>query len=280
MRNYWTCSSFADWLRGTAKPGSATSQDWAQWRIDAKQAHPFRFWLAEEVLDSIQSFFRYIPERLNDVRYYINNRWISRSHALTSHSRDIKPGEWCDVGHRFLPCLFNELVNFVEIEQAWHHVLWDHKARAKFKTPWWRSGWLRWRTWRCPEAGIEHLTWASELKFDDQWTSPSDPKFGKPTPQAESAMEILFLYRWWTETYRNRPDAMEASGLSAIYSRERDETEGDDSIFVTLNRTRTKEEAEELDRASALNQEIEYEYEREDEEMMIRLIKVRQSLWT
>jgi hypothetical protein len=279
MRKYWTCTKFADWIRGTAKPNAATSQGWYDWRKEAKAKHPYRFWLTETAMHQVQRLVDYIPDRLADVRYYINNRWITRTHALTAHPRDIPRGEWRDVGNRFLPCLFNELVDFVEVELAWSHVMWDADAREKYKTPWWRSGWLRWRTWRCPEAGVANLEWASNLKFDDQWLKPTDPSYGKPTPQAEGSQEILTLYKWWTEVYLKRPDPMEASGVKAIYERERAEDDEDD-IFISINRKRTKEQQEEYNRAHEIQTAMEAEYEREEEEMMIRLIKIRQSLWT
>jgi hypothetical protein len=38
------------------------------------------------------------------------------------------------VGNRFLPCLFNELVDFVEIEQAWHHCVWSDEAKKTILT--------------------------------------------------------------------------------------------------------------------------------------------------
>ena len=161
--HYWTIGPFADWLRGTPKLKCGTSEEWNAWEDKAKAAYPVRWWIAEEGLDYVQKFVYYIPDRLNDVRYYINNRWVSRSHGLTAHPRDIRPGNWSDVGNRFLPCMFNELVDFVEIEQAWHHCMWSDDAKTKFDVPWWRKGWLRWRTWRCPEAGMEYLKWASSL---------------------------------------------------------------------------------------------------------------------
>ena len=120
--HYWSCSKFADWIRGTPKGGPKTGKDWDEWNTQSKKTYPIRYWIAEEALDAIQGFIYYPVDRLNDVRYYINNRWVSRSHALTASPRDIRPGQWTDVGHRFLPCLFNELVNFVEVEQAWHYV--------------------------------------------------------------------------------------------------------------------------------------------------------------
>ena len=114
MRDYWSCGKFADWLRGTPKIKCGTSEEWDAWYKQAAQNHPIRYWIAEEGLDKLQSLWCWIPERFNDARYYINNRFVSRTNSLTAHPRDIKPGQWQDVGNRFLPCLFNELVDFVE----------------------------------------------------------------------------------------------------------------------------------------------------------------------
>ena len=114
--HYWTCSKFADWLRGTAKLGAGTAEQWDEWTTQAKLKHSFRYWLAEEGLDYLQKIVHYPTEKLYDFKYYVNNRWVSRSHSLTAHPRDIKPGQWHDVGNRCLPCLFNELVDFIEIE--------------------------------------------------------------------------------------------------------------------------------------------------------------------
>ena len=165
--NYWSCSKLADWLRGTPKLKCGTSEEWDAWYASSAKAHPIRYWIAEEALDAIQNFVNYPMDKLNDIRYYINNRWVSKSHALTADPRDIRPGHWSDVGNRFLPCLFKELVDFVEIEQAWHHCMWSDEARTEFEVPWWRSGWLRWRTWRCPEAGLEYLRWAMTLTNEE-----------------------------------------------------------------------------------------------------------------
>ena len=275
MRNYWSCTKFADWIRGTPKGGAKTSEGWDDWNEDAKRYNPIRYWIAEELLDNIQGFFLYIPERLNDVRYYINNRWVSKSHALTAHPRDIKPGHWHDVGNRFLPCLFNELVDFVEIEQAWHYVMWNDEEQKKYNVPWYRSGWLRWRTWRCPEAGIAYLDWASTLT-NEEFLAEDKKHLAEPTYQAKAATEIKELYLWWTTVYRNRPEPMEASGWTAYCEAAR---------LANGGRLRFSEDKNPaLKKASkmALNalHKIEKAYEKEDEAMMIRLIKVRQSLWT
>jgi len=273
--NYWTCSKFADWLRGTRKPGSATSEVWDEWTEKAKAAHPIRYWIADDALDFLQAVVYYIPDRLNDIRYYINNRFISKSHALTADPRDIRPGSWSDVGNRFLPCLFKELVDFVEIEQAWHYVMWNDEERAKYNVPWWRSGWLRLRTWRSPEAGMAYLTWASTLT-NEEFLKENEKHLAEPTYQAKAAKEIIELYTWWTVTYRNRPDAYDASGWTAACEASRLANGG----RLSFSEDKDPELKKASNKAHKLLEKIEKAYETEDEEMMIRLIKIRESLWT
>jgi hypothetical protein len=274
--HYWTCSKFADWIRGTAKLGAGTSEEWDEWTTQAKMKHNFRYWLAEEGLDILQTIVYYPTDKLYDLKYYINNRYVTRSHALTAHARDIKPGNWSDVGNRFLPCLFNELVNFVEIETAWSHVAWGSaEDRAKYETPFWASGWFRWRTWRSPAAGLDHLDWAMTLT-NEEWLEEGKKHEAVPTSQALAAKEIKELYLWWTVTYRNRPDPYDASGWTAACEAQRSENGGKLSFGTPKNPALKKAQ----DKAHKLLQKIEDAYEKEDEAMLIRLIKIRQSLWT
>jgi hypothetical protein len=274
MRNhYWTCSAFADWLRGTMKPSAETSDGWRKWRNQAQKDHPVRYWVAEEGLDILQKIVYYIPDFLYSIKYYINNRFITRTHALTAHSRDIKPGEWCDVGYRFLPCMFNELVDFVEVELAWWHLAWEGKEqREKYKMPWWAVGWWRVRTWRCPQAGLDNLAWQMNLTNKD-WASEDNPEYSKPSLQAINAREIHELYKWWTEQRPQRPDPYKVSGWSDYCDSKRRKS---DDIFDDL------ENDDKIDTKPMLDHihKLEEDYEREDEEMMIRLIKIRRALWT
>jgi hypothetical protein len=273
-KHYWSCSKFADYLRGTKKPGAQTLEGWRDWRGEAQTKYPFRYWLAEEGLDKIQNFIHWPIDQLYNLKYYINNRWVTKTHALTAHPRDIKPGEWSDVGNRFLPCLFNELQDYVEVELAWFHIAWESKEeRKKYNTPFWAYGWFRWRTWRCPEAGLDNLRWQMSLKLDEEWVDKNDPNYAKPTQQAVNAKEIYDLYMWWTTVYRNRKDPMDLSGWSELCSRDKDP----DNIFFNDISSELKEEKRiALDKCN----EIELEYEKEDELMLIRLIRIRNSLWT
>ena len=275
---YWSCTPFADWIRGTTKLKMGTSEEWNEWETRAKAAYPIRWWIAEEGLDHLQDFVTWPVRKIYDIKYYINNRWVTRTHGLTAHPRNIKPGEWCDVGNRFLPCLFNELVNFVEIEQAWHQIAWgDKETKAKYNVPFWATGWWRWRTWRCPQAGLDYLDWAMSLTFDKDWgVDEGSENYGKPTGQAENAKEIKALYMWWITVYPNRPDPHDASGWSAYCEASRNANGG--KLSLSPDKDPTFKEMS--DKALNLLSEIEEAYEKEDEEMMIRLIKVRNSLWT
>ena len=273
--NYWSCSPFADWIRGKPKLKMGTSDEWHDWEDKAKRYHPVRYWLAEEGLGYIQDFVTWPIRTLYDIKYYINNRWVSRTHSLTAHPRDIKPGQWQDVGNRFLPCLFNELVDFVEVETAWSHIAWgDKEARAKYDPPFYASGWFRWRTWRCPQAGLDHLDWAMTLT-NAEWLDEDKKGEAKPTGQATSAKEIKELYTWWTVTYPNRPDPYDASGWTEYCEKSRELNGG-----RLLGNKSTPELKKLSDKSHKLLQKIEAAYEKEDEAMLIRLIKIRNSLWT
>ena len=103
--------------------------------------------------------------------------------------------------------LFNELVDFVEVETAWSNIAWDKKAREKYNPPFYAWGWFRWRTWRCPEAGIDHLKWAMELT-NEEWLETDKKHEAVLTGQAKAAKEIFELYTWWKEVYPNRRNPM------------------------------------------------------------------------
>lgn len=276
MRNYWTCTKFADWIRGTTKGGAKTAEGWDEWEKRAKAAYPIRWWLAEEGLDIVQNIVMFIPDKIHAIKYYINNRWVTRTHALTASPRDLPRGQWCDVGHRILPCLFNELQDFVEIELAWWHIAWNDEGREQYKAPFWASGWFRWRTWRCPQAGLDNLEWQRNLRWEENEVGIDSPNIGKPTPQAIKAQEILDLYKWWTEVYRNRPDPHDASGWSAYCEASRLANGGK----LSWSSDKTPELKKMSKVAMKKLHKIEADYEKEDEAMMIRLIKIRHGLFT
>lgn len=274
---YWTCSKFADWLRGTAKLKSGTAEEWEEWDKSAKTKHKFRYWLAEEGLRHLQNTVHSVPDVIDSIMIYLNNRFIVKSNALTAHPRDIAPGSWRDVGDRFLLCLFNELQDFVEIELAWHYIAWNgEEARNKYNPPSWTARMIHHRRWRCPQAGLDHLEEKSKID-NTNYTSPNDPTYGDLTSYAKNALEILTLYKWWTEVYRNRPDPMAASGWSDICDEARKEH---GNVLSVLSEPKDKASKKRKAQALALSTKIEKSYRREEQQMLIRLVKIRNSLWT
>lgn len=271
--NYWSCTKFADWLRGNAKPEYASGKEWSQWKKASKAKHRFRFWLAEEGLDKIQNFIMWPSDKLYAFKYWINNRFITHTHRLTSN---LPKGVWHDLDTRILHCLFDELVNFVEIEQAWNYILWNTDKRKEHKAPWYAVGYWRFRVWRSPGAGLEYLLWASNLTMkEDFGLEPGDENYGKPTSQAITAKEIIVLYYWWKEARPARLDPYDASGWSDLCDRRRSKDE--DSWWME---DQTEEERAETRSILDLSNKLEEQYAKEDEDMMIRLIKIRQGLWT
>ena len=232
------------------------------------------FWLAEEFLDHVQDTIMWPFDKLYDIKYWFNNRFVTKSHALNSN---LKKGQWHEFDERMLHCLFDELVNFVEIEKAWINVAMDKEAKKRYEPPFWTVGSLRFRTWRSPEAGMNYLLWEASLKMDDDWVEKGDPRYGQPTGQALAAKETIELYDWWKNKRPNRPDPHEVSGWTALCEKRRSDN---DDVLDILDEPKTVEEREAIRKSLDISSDLEKKYEDEDEEMLIRLIKIRKSLWT
>lgn len=274
--NYWSCSKFADWLRGTSKPRAGTSQEWKDWH-KAARAKKIRYWLAEDGLDYLQDFVNWPLDRISDIRRYINNRWISKTHALTS---TLKRGQWHEFDTRLLYSAFDELVDYVEIEEASMHIICSDEDSKKYKTPWYRAI-FRIGSWRCPEAGQAHLEWAAGLKADEEWMDKNDPNYGLPTTHALAAQETLALYKWWKEERPKRPEARDASGWSDFCEERRNAaTARGDESWDYFEEYESEEEQERAGKIHDIYRKLEQGQEDEDTEMLIRLVKLRTRLWT
>jgi hypothetical protein len=99
---------------------------------------------------------------------------------------------------------------------------------------------------------------------------------GKLTHQAIAAIEILELYNWWKHIRPLRPDPHDASGWTEYCTRKRSDDEG----ILDWLEDRSEEDSKESGRILDICNAMEVAYEKEDEEMMIRLIRIRRSLWT
>lgn len=188
--NYWTCSKFANFVRGSKKPSSLTSEDWNKWHKETKEKNPWRYWLAEDFLKILQDICYFPYDIYRTIKSYIRNRFIDKIHYLKT---DLEPGQYYDLDTRILHGLFNELVDFVEIELASLMRYYKDK-NYKFKKG------------RCVQAGLDHLDWAISLTYGNDFNlDKKDPKYNESTPQAKSSKKILELYNWW----KNRPNRVD-----------------------------------------------------------------------
>lgn len=88
--------------------------------------------------------------------------------------------------------------------------------------------------------------------------------------QNASTQEIWTLYNWWTKVRPNRKDPREHIRHPKYVSDEN----GFHEIFLIDG------DEEVWDNAMQLTKKLESEWEKEDEEMFMRLIKIREHLWT
>jgi hypothetical protein len=231
--HYWSCSKFADFIRGEKKPHALSMEEWKQWRENQEKNNKIRYYISDKLLNKIQNLILYPSDVINSLRYYFRNRFITKTHYLKT---GFKPGYYYELDERILHGLFNELVDFVEVESAWmYYISRDRKDRKnKFKS-------------RSADLGIAHLKWSMSLVYNEQdGVEKEEDLYGKPTEQAKSARELFELYNWWknrdkrTDPYDNYKSSKDIKDLWKT------------------------EEA----------------YDQEDEDMLIRLIKIRKHLWT
>jgi hypothetical protein len=244
--NYWTCSKFADFIRGEKKPFALEWGAWDDYYSDLKKRKPIRYWIAEKLLRHLQNIIYYPYDLYNEIKFYIHNRWIDKTHYLKT---GLRPGGYHEFDERILHGLFNELVDHVEIELA-HLSRWDTTKKYKFKNG------------RCLEAVDDYFKWANNLK------EKNDKGRKVLTPQAHDARRVQKLYEWWKNKRPNRPDPYEVSGWNKV-------CKVDDKSLFDSNIPISKQK-----KSLTKLHKIEQSYDDEDTEMLTELIKLRHNLWT
>jgi hypothetical protein len=245
--HHWSCSKFADWIRGEKKPFALNWGDWDEWDKQQKLKRPWRFWLSDTVLPKIQDIVYFPYDVYRTVKTYFHNLYIDKIHYLKT---GLKPGQYYDLDTRILHGLFNELVDFVEIELA-HLSKWDINKKYKFKNR------------RCIEAAYDYFDWVTNLKYDEDYlTSPEDDHYGKLTDQAKNYRKIKKLYEWWKNIRPNRKHPYDNPSLEDI------------ADICDNKKYKSKKKLYE----QAYQKDI--DQENEDTKMLIEIIKIRKHLWT
>lgn len=185
--HYWSCSKFANWIRGEDKPMALEWGEWDKWYDEQKQKRPFRYWLSDTFLKKLQDVVYFPIDLYRTIAVYIRNRYIDKLQYLHT---GLKPGEYYDLDYRIIHALFNELVDFVEKDLSYlSH--WDRNKTYEFKNG------------RCVEAAYDYFKWANNLKHK-----------GKLTEQAKATRQIQKLYEWWKNERPNRVDPFSPSEFS------------------------------------------------------------------
>jgi hypothetical protein len=264
--HYWSCGKFAQFIRRntgqTMHPIAASFEEWHQIREYNKKAAPFFFWFTEEFLNNVQNILHGPMDLIDSIRSYVLNRYVDKIHYLPTR---LEPGKYFDVDTRLLNGMFETLVDFVETEKAWMDIVFDPDVKKPHRI-------FRWTRFRSAQHGLNHLNWEISL------AEPQLDKWGNDTSsplQAAAAQEILDLYVWWTIKRPLRQDPYDESGSTAEHEKLA-KTHGSNWIGLS----RKDRDMTGYDSSLEKLRVIEKRNEDEDEEMMIRLIKVRQSLWT
>lgn len=236
-------------------PGALSSKGWRLFEYEFKEMAPIRYWLSEIFYSKYILPIKWKYERVTE---FIRYRTWDRYHIVGT---GLKPG-YHDVREQMLHVNFNMLKDFVEVEQAWRTYWWDDHSEKTWRqrhNPFFKM------FFRKPEYGIKHLEWSSTL--DD----PSLPPHERCDHQARSAREILAIYKWWVEI---RPFRKELE-----YPKYSDQGGG---ILGSLDSDFDKnaEDYKAYQQVLETNSNLESSWNKEDNEMLIRLMNVRESLWT
>ena len=231
----------------------------------------------KKVLNPLRWFGRYGV--LSDIKWWILYRTIEKYNVI--HIKSLKPGYY-DTDTQMLHAVFQLLVDYVEKELAYREYWLDENKEVV--STW--SKWKRFKVWfianvplirklvdfRFRDLGLNAVKFYQEYE-DDQFpeTVQSWRDYGN---------EIHDLYIWWKDKRPNRPCSMDVSGWSELCDKYplKFEKDPDSDLYRTV---RYSDEVEKLmSQVAAKTHEIDEQYDQEDEDMMIRLIKIRRGLWT
>jgi hypothetical protein len=277
VNRHYSSSNVVNWLRDRVfrieKPTALSWGQWDVWEDELKKSKPVAYFFTEVLPDWIEYIPKYTIDYVYDAIYYIRNR-LEGSHRLSS---ELKKGTYHELSSRLLHSCFDSYVEFIEVEEANMHVAFSSKEdREKYNVPWWRWNRLfRIKTWRNEQAAIDHLKW--EMTLDKP--NPNDPNHQLSEHQAISAREKMALYTWWKHIRPARGDAWDDSGFGAFWI-EMDKLHGEDWLGLGGKGKMTPAQKRKYDKLCKIKDDLDVQREQEDEDMLIRLIKIRKSLWT
>ena len=239
-------------------PGAMTSKGWRLFQHEFKEVAPIRFWVKNTAR---RKYILSIKWKYESISRWIMYRTIYKYNKVDT---GLKPSYYSK-DTLMLHVNFNLLKDFVEVEQALHTYWWSEEYND--------ASWLEKHMpfyyvifpFRNPEIGLKHLDWAATL--DDPSLLPHE----RNDAQAAAAREIKALYKWWVEERPARKDVIipdyDRQGLGDLGMFDDDFDQDAPDYKAHLE-------------SFELQEKKDKEWEKEDEDMLVRLMKIRKSLWT
>lgn len=254
-----------------AHPKVGTAEEWTSIHKKEKEKP-----ICDFCVNVVPRWFARKGRQISDIKYWFLYRF-SNKHKYQLIDTGLKPN-YHEIDTRMLHGMFNLLKNFCEDEMPFHDWCWQ-EASKEIDAEREGKSYKRRKFVKGKEAALESFAWQKKLVYteDEIWNDDQKHLIGTPTGQAIAAAEIEQLYLWWVETRPNRVDPFEAYDDPYFDARlEKTKTDGALSLFC---KGTEEEEAVRRERYENID-ELEKQYNEEDTEMLIRLIKIRKSLWT
>lgn len=240
---------FIKWMEYNP-PFALTFEHWNSFNKEYKKNACIRYFIMKTIPRSI---ICPMQRRATRVKDWIRYRTYNRYHIVDT---GLSPGYY-EISEKILHASFNLLKDFVEKEKAWSSEVCS-LTRIESLPLYYEM------FYRKPELGIKHLEWESTLD------SPTIPPHEQCVHQAISAREILALYTWWTKIRParsdNEPEMYDFQGYDLGPIDSRFNFNADDYLKYRVWESNYDKLVE--------------QWRVEDEEMLVRLIKIKNSLIT
>lgn len=239
---------FKDWMAFNP-PSAATIDEWYEFDKKFKEDAPIRHFLVKGKFKKFSFRIKFYLQKISDFFIY---RFLNKYHIVDSKL----PPQYHEAEKVLLHSAFSILVDYVEITSSLKCAKTeDFKNILEWKRflPW---VFIR-DNFRSRTLGTEHLKWEIGL-------TKESPR------QSECATEVLYLYTWWKDIRPERKPIDCPVKLDNQYP------------LAVLSETWRKNNAESYNKwkewVDASNKQEE-EWNEEDDEMLIRLVKIRRCLY-
>lgn len=187
-----------------------------------------------------------IKKQITNLFYMFRTRTYDKYHIVRT---ELKPGYY-EIDTRMLYANFALLKIYVEVQCASMEFMFQ-------KNSWFDSLKYKFCRWKSTELGLKHLKWEMNPDNSNQYLI---------------AAEVVALYDWWTNIRPNRKD------IDFNRQNEIDEVDIEEILsgkFKNDNPELYKDYFENI----SDNHKLDEKWHEEDTEMLIRLIKIRRTLW-